>query len=77
MEPNTSGFNTPRTHTCPGPACSRTIPYERLACSIHWYQLPQALRGLIYRTWGNGKGAGSDEHTEALKQAVAHWNGAA
>lgn len=72
---STPSTGKPHTHTCPGPACIREIPYDRLACPMHWYQLPQALRSLIYRTWGNGKGAGSDEHTEALGQAVAHWRG--
>ena len=74
---STPSTGRPRTHKCPGPECIREIPYDRLACSMHWSALPQAIRIAIYRAWDGGKGAGSDEHTEALKQAIAYWNGVA
>jgi hypothetical protein len=57
-------------HICPGPECEKEIPYEMLACSRHWYQVPKPLRSAVYHAWDNGNGAGSAEHTAAMDAAI-------
>ncbi len=57
-------------HTCPGPECGKEIPYDMLACSRHWYQVPKAIRAAVYRAWNNGQGAGSPAHTAAIAAAI-------
>jgi hypothetical protein len=59
------------THECPGPGCEAQVPYEVLACSRHWYQVPKALRTAVYRAWANGAGAGTVAHTRAIEAAIA------
>ena len=58
-------------HICPGPGCEAQVPYEMLACSRHWYQVPRALRNAVYVTWRRGAGAGSAAHLAAIEAAVA------
>ena len=58
------------THDCPGPGCEAQIPYEMLACSRHWYQVPKALRTAVYRAWDHGLGAGTQAHSVAIKAAI-------
>lgn len=58
-------------HTCPGPQCTAQIPYEMLACRRHWYQVTREIRSLVWRTWRGGAGAGSPEHANAIRLAVA------
>jgi hypothetical protein len=59
-------------HNCPGPECDAQVPYEMLACRRHWFQVPMRIRNLVYAAWDRGAGAGSDEHTNAIEQAIAH-----
>ena len=58
-------------HTCPGPGCSAQIPYHMLACRTHWYQVSRPVRSLVWRTWDNGKGAGTHDHRQAMVLAIA------
>jgi hypothetical protein len=58
-------------HNCPGPGCDAQVPYDMLACSRHWYQVPRPLRIAVYRAWADGAGAGSAEHVAAMDAAVA------
>jgi len=60
----------PPPHRCPGPGCLRPVPYEQLACSRHWFQVPMVLRRAVTRTWDHGAGAGSPEHVAAMRAAV-------
>lgn len=41
-----------------------------LACRAHWFSLPRGLRNRIWAAWKNGEGAGSDEHTAAVQEAM-------
>jgi hypothetical protein len=57
-------------HKCPGPECEAQIPYDMLACSRHWYQVPAPVRSAVWRAWANGEGAGSKAHTAAILSAI-------
>jgi len=57
-------------HRCPGPDCTQDVPYDMLACSRHWYQVPKAIRAAVWRAWDRGKGAGSNAHTAAIHAAI-------
>lgn len=35
---------TQTTHECPAPSCEEQLPFERLACRPHWFQIPVELR---------------------------------
>lgn len=37
----------PTHHRCPSPGCTMRIPMRRLACSDHWFGLPEDLRSAI------------------------------
>lgn len=58
-------------HVCPGPLCTKPVPYDMLACAGHWYQVSKQTRALVWRTWRNGNGAGSDAHSRAITQAIS------
>lgn len=58
-------------HNCPGPLCTEQVSDEMLACRGHWFQVSRPARTLIWRTWRNGDGAGSDEHYNAMRLAIA------
>jgi hypothetical protein len=58
------------SHDCPGPGCERQVPSSQLACSRHWYQVPEPLRQAVYRAWNRGKGTGTAEHRQAMLAAV-------
>ena len=59
------------SHICPGPGCKRAVPSHMLACSRHWYQVSAPTRSWVYRAWANGAGAGSDDHMQAIDQAIS------
>lgn len=63
---------TPDTHLCPGPRCGgqREIPWHMLMCNRDWYALPKPIRTAVWRTWQDGRGAGTPEHTRAMRLAV-------
>jgi hypothetical protein len=58
------------THNCPGPECTKQIPYDQLACSRHWYQVPRPIRNAVYRAWANGDGVGTQAHLSAMQAAI-------
>jgi hypothetical protein len=58
-------------HKCPGPDCDAEVPYEMLACSRHWYQVPRAIRAAVWRAWADGAGAGTEAHSAAIVAAIA------
>ena len=64
---------TPRTHKCPGPRCSgeADVPWFMLMCRADWYATPRPLRDAVWLTWRDGAGAGSAEHSAALRLAIA------
>jgi hypothetical protein len=43
-----------------------------LACSRHWYQVPQRIRSKVWAAWNNGAGAGSAAHRKAITDAMTH-----
>ena len=59
-------------HQCPGPDCDKRVEYGKLACLRHWYQVPADIRRLIWRTWKDGRGAGTPEHADAVVEACSH-----
>lgn len=59
------------SHQCPGPKCGREIPFELLACSAHWYQVPRPLRAAVWRAWDGGNGAGTPAHNRTIRLAIA------
>lgn len=58
-------------HRCPGPGCERTVASDKLACYRHWGQVSPAVQNKVYAAWRGGRGAGSDEHTLAMEEAIA------
>jgi hypothetical protein len=42
-----------------------------LACGRHWRQVTPATQRRVYAAWQRGAGAGSDEHMQAIDQAIA------
>jgi len=63
------------SHSCPKQDCKITVPSHQLACRVHWFQIPSAIRTAVWRTWDNGRGAGTPEHTAALRAAITAMNG--
>lgn len=58
-------------HRCPGPDCGRIVAWYAVACRRHWYQVPKPLRDRVWAAWGDGEGANTDEHIDAVQAAVA------
>ena len=44
------------SHPCPGPHTGPPpdMPYQRLACSRHWAQVPKQLQQQVSRLWRDG-----------------------
>lgn len=59
------------THPCPKEGCPERIPFGTMACRIHWYGLPNALRNWVNRCWRNGDIRGT---LEARKEVVRVLN---
>ena len=59
------------THPCPKLGCGRRVPFSRLACQRHWYELPLALRNEIGKAWRRGD---LDRHLTLRAQASAILN---
>jgi hypothetical protein len=64
--PVVSQRGAPRRHECPATACTIWIPMHRLACSDHWFSLPEQLRSEINRTYRKDRRA----HLAAYREAV-------
>jgi hypothetical protein len=58
-------------HACPKIGCDKRLFMPTLACSQHWYAIPEELRRRINRTWRNGSMA---EYLAAREEAVAILN---
>lgn len=41
-------------HDCPAAGCPRRIPFEQMACRLHWFALPPDLRRRVGRAWRSG-----------------------
>lgn len=61
-------------HTCPARGCTQTVAAERLMCAPHWYMTPKPLRNRVWAAWQDGRGAGSDAHTQAILDAISAVN---
>jgi hypothetical protein len=59
-----------RMHQCPGPDCHAIVSAGMLACRRHWYQVPVPLRDRVWSAWRGGAGAGSEAHTQAMRDAI-------
>lgn len=70
QRPPAQTLDDPR-HECPVGECSLLIPYEVLLCRRHWAKVPRDLQRKVYRAWRRGRGAGTPEHLEAMRQAIA------
>lgn len=64
-------------HRCPVAGCRARVPYHRLMCKLHWYQVPRPLRDAVWATWQSGAGAGTAAHTAAIEAAVRAVDGKA
>jgi hypothetical protein len=58
-------------HDCPIDRCVQRVPHHQLMCRRHWRMVPAADATAVYGTWRNGRGAGSEEHIEAMNMAIA------
>jgi hypothetical protein len=58
-------------HRCPYPDCDKAVPFNRLSCPTHWFELPPKLRKEIwdsYRSWSD-----TGDHERAIARAIAFW----
>lgn len=58
------------SHVCPVGACSSQVPDHMLMCGRHWRLVSSNLQSRLYRAWARGRGAGSDEHAEAMRLCI-------
>lgn len=58
------------THQCPGPDCTKCVPYHMLMCRDCWRDVPSAIKSQVYAAWDNGAGRGTKRHQEAMERAV-------
>lgn len=65
--------DTDLTHECPAPGCLRRVRNDMLACSRHYHALPQTLKRNLYRTWADGRGAGTPDHAQAMRDCATWW----
>jgi hypothetical protein len=55
---------------CPLPSCGTPIDPTRLMCRHHWNLIPQQIRDRVWATWHSGQAAASQEHQNAVSQAI-------
>lgn len=63
------------THTCHWPDCKTEVPPKLWGCKNHWFQLPERLRALIWKTYRPGQEIDkrpSPEYLAAAKE-VHDW----
>ncbi len=54
---------------CPArPVCRTPVEPNQIACKVHWFSLPRALRRRIWVL--NQREKGSERHLAAIKEAV-------
>lgn len=58
------------THPCPIARCVVRVAYHQLMCRKHWNMVSHEHQRAVYGTWRDGEGAGSEEHTAAMREAV-------
>lgn len=61
---------TQTTHECPVRGCARRVRDDRLMCGPHWKLVPQRVASRVYRTWNRGAGAGTQAHSDAVRDAT-------
>lgn len=44
-----------RRHSCHWPGCEKQVPPAMWGCSRHWFRLPKAIRGAIWKTYRPGQ----------------------
>lgn len=57
-------------HLCAHPLCDVEVPFERLACREHWFDLPRAIRIRVTSTW---RRQDMIAHRAAVSEALAWW----
>ncbi len=62
------------SHECPQKDCNRRVKDSMLACPTHWRYVSRPTQRLVFATWDMGRGAGTDEHTEAVTLAIEEMN---
>jgi hypothetical protein len=60
------GPQGPTSHRCPALGCGIYVPMRRVACSDHWFSLPQELRDGINATYGRDL----RRHLELYREAI-------
>lgn len=45
------------THECPKPGCMTQVPFEKLACPKHWYEIASLHRRQILKMWRDAPGS--------------------
>lgn len=70
-----------RTHQCPGPGCVRRVPFDRLACPRHWFQVSHELRVEVWRAFRSLQRTVVDDptleleaHADACRRAIAEMH---
>jgi hypothetical protein len=58
------------SHRCPIDGCERRVPSYQLMCPRHWRAVPADVQRRLYRTWDHGRGAGTEDHIEAMDAAI-------
>jgi hypothetical protein len=62
------------SHKCPATGCPQRVADHMLMCRPHWYMVPRELREPVWDAWQSGAGAGTEEHNDAIRAAVAAVN---
>lgn len=62
------------THECPKDGCHARVPFHRLACRPHWYQIPPGFRLAVWDAYRR-HGIGSAQHGAAIRAAIGALNG--
>ena len=62
------------SHLCPVRACRWRVPPGKLICPGHWRLLAHPLRALVWRSWDDGRGAGTAAHRTAVDAAIRAVN---
>lgn len=58
------------THECPIDRCVLRVASHQLMCRKHWKLVPTDVGRRLYGAWGNGRGAGTPEHHDAMQAAI-------
>ena len=61
-------------HDCPARGCPQRVAPHMLMCRPHWFMVPKPLQRAVWTAWDGGAGAGTPEHTAAIRAAVRAVN---